>query len=112
MRSITKGVEDRCDIEIHAFAVMPYIRHRHGDIFRKCTCAVDADTFAICAQMATPGEAVSTATADHMAFGAHDFAGEEVGHVGTTSTISPTNSWPTTMGTGMVACAQSSHLKM
>ncbi len=27
-----------------------------------------------------------------------------------TSTISPTNSWPTTMGTGMVFCAQASQL--
>ncbi len=28
------------------------------------------------------------------------------------STISPTNSWPTTIGTGIVFCAQASHLKM
>jgi hypothetical protein len=62
------------------------------------------------AQMPPAGQAVAAAAADHVAFSADNVAGKKSFTLEPTSTISPTNSWPTTMGTGMVFCAHSSHL--
>jgi hypothetical protein len=60
--------------------------------------------------VAAAGQAVAAAAADDVPLAADDVAGWKSLTFEPTSTISPTNSWPTTMGTGIVFCAQASQL--
>src|SRR5690349_20853846 len=62
---------------------MPHIRHWQRKIFGKRAGTIHADTLGICAQMTATGHAVATATADDVAFAAHDIAHAEVVYVRT-----------------------------
>ena len=111
VHGVAEGIEDGGDVEIDALVVAPDVGHRQRDVFGERARAVHADAHGVRAQVAPAGEAVAAAAADHVAFAADDVAGEEIGHIGADGfTISPTNSWPIAMGTGMVFCAHSSHL--
>jgi hypothetical protein len=108
---VAEGIK-RCSrgILVHAVAMMPDVRHRHADVFGEGPGAVHADADGVFAKMPAAGEAVAAAPADDVALGADDLARMEVVHVRADATISPTNSCPTTIGTGIVFCAQASHL--
>ena len=82
------------------------------DVFGEGAGAIDADALTVLrAQVAAAGQTVAAAAADDVAFAADDVADVRSRvTLAPTSTISPTNSWPTTIGTGMVFCAQASQL--
>ena len=72
--------------------------------------AVHTDTHRVAAQMPAAGAAVTAIAAGDVAF-----AGDAVADLQATDfrahlDDSPQYSWPTAMGTGMVFCAQASHL--
>ena len=89
-----------------AVGVMPDVGHRQGDVLGERARAVHADALGVLAEVPAAGQAVAAAAADHVPLAADDVARD--GSRSTfepTSTISPTNSWPTTIGTGIVfAC--------
>jgi hypothetical protein len=60
--------------------------------------------------MTPAGHAVATEAADDVALAADNVPVLEILTFEPISTISPTNSWPTTIGTGMVFCAHASQL--
>ncbi len=63
---------------------------------------VHADPQGVRAQMPPARQAVAAAPADHVPLAAHQVAGGKSATFEPTSTISPTNSCPTTIGTGIV----------
>jgi hypothetical protein len=75
---VTERIEDRGDVAIDVWFVMPNIRHGQNEIFGECTGSIDTYTLGIFAKMAATCEAVSTATAYHVTFTADDFAREKV----------------------------------
>ena len=78
-------------------------------IFGKGAGPVHANALRVRAQMAPSGQAVAAAAADHVAFAADNLARMKIVDIRAHPTISPTNSCPITIGTGMVARAHSSH---
>ena len=110
--ALPNGSKIAATSRIDALAVVPPdVGHRQREILGEGARAVDADALRVRAQVAAAGQAVAAAAADDVAFAADDVAGVEVARRSSRpSTISPTNSWPITIGTGMVFCAQSSHL--
>ena len=83
-----------------AGGVTPDVGHGQDDVFGEGAGAVDADALGVGAEMAAAGEAVAAASADDVAFAADELAGLKSVTLEPTATISPTNSWPMTRGTG------------
>ena len=82
MHGIAERIENGRDIPVDCVLVMPDIGHRNGNIFCKSSRTVDADAPGVFAQVATAGQAVAAATADHVSLRTDDVAGLKVGHIG------------------------------
>ena len=111
VHGVPKGIEDGCHVTIDPVAVVPYIGHRHSNVFGKRPGPVHANALGVFTQMPAPGQAVPAPTADHVPLGADQLAGEEVGHIATPPRPPrPQTRVRPSMGVGIVRCAQSSHL--
>ena len=82
MDCVAERIEDGRDFLVDSGMVPPDVGHGQGDVFGKCTGAVDADALGLGAEMAAACHAVSTASADDVALAADNVAGEEVVDVG------------------------------
>ena len=83
MHRVAEGIENRRHVPVDVLLVVPDIRHRHRNIFRKRARTIDAYPLCVLAKMPSPGQTVAATAADHMALGADDFVGEKIGHVRT-----------------------------
>src|SRR5262245_30966118 len=61
--------------------MMPDIRHRQRNVFRKRARSIYSDATGVGAKVPPSGETIAAATADYMAFTADDFTGEKVAHI-------------------------------
>ena len=110
---VAERVEDRGDLLVDARPVVPDVGHRQGDVLGERAVPADAEADRVGAQVAPAGQAVAAAAADHVALAAD--RGRPARKSATllpTSTISPTNSWPTTSGGWIVLAAHGSHDSM
>jgi hypothetical protein len=82
VNGVAERIEDGGDLMRDAGRVAPDIGHRDDDVLGEGSVAIDADSKRVGAEVAAAGEAVSTATADYMAFAADDLANGEIGDVG------------------------------
>src|SRR5205814_8479525 len=62
--------------------VMPYVRHRQRNVFRKGARPVHSDAFGIRAKVAASGEAVAAAPANNVPLATDNLAGKEIRNVG------------------------------
>ena len=81
MDGVAERVEDRGNVQINAWAVLPDIRHWQRDILGKCAGAVDADAGRVFTQMPPPRQAVAAAATDNMTLATDNLAGKEVGDI-------------------------------
>src|SRR6476646_2630714 len=81
MRRIPKGVEDSRDVTAHGRRMAPDIAHRQRDVLGESARTVHAHPLSVRAQMPPSSETVSAASADDVAFAAHQFAGTEIADV-------------------------------
>ena len=80
-------------------------------IFGEATRPIHADALCVRAKVTPAGEAIAAMTANDVAFGRDEFAFVEIADTTLpTRSITPTNSCPMTIGTGIVFCAQASQL--
>ncbi len=112
MHGIAERVEDRGDLIGHV------VRDRHDVVFRQAkelaegARPVDADAERVAAQMPAAGAAVAALAADDMPSPETRSPTWYLVTAEPTSAISPMNSWPTTIGTGIVFCAHWSQFQM
>src|SRR5260370_18952789 len=78
MHGVSEGIENGGDIQIHVLLVAPDVGHRHGDEVGESAGAIHADAHGVRAQVATAGQAVAAAPADHVSFATHDIAGMRI----------------------------------
>ena len=78
---VPERVEDRGDVLVDAVPVVPDVRHRQDDELRERAVAADSQADGVRAQVAPAGQAVAAASADDVAFAAHEVSGREVGNV-------------------------------
>ena len=109
---VPERVEDRRDLLVDARPVVPDVGHRQGDVLREGAVPAHAEPDGVRAEVALAGHAVPAPAAGHVALAADEVARVEVADVAPTSTISPTNSWPTTSGGSIVFAAHASHDSM
>src|SRR4051812_8685191 len=61
--------------------MMPDIRHRHGNEFRKSARTIHADSLRVLAQMPAPSQTIPASPAYHVPLRAHHVAGMKIHHV-------------------------------
>ena len=81
VHGITERVEDTGDIGIERMLVNPDIGHGQRDVFGKGAGAVNAHAARAGAEMAASREAVTAASANHVALSADELAREKVGDI-------------------------------
>ena len=110
VHGVAEGIENGGDIEVDAVMMPPDVGHGQRDVFGERAGPVHAHALRVRAQVAPAGQAIAAAAADHVAFAADDIAGEEIGHVGADLDDLAHEFVADHQATGMVFCAQSSHL--
>src|SRR4051812_46195229 len=68
VHGIPKGIKYGGHLLIHAFTMVPHIRHRHADVFCKGPGAVHPDAHRVFAEMTPASETVATPTTNNVSF--------------------------------------------
>jgi len=77
--ALAEPIEDRRDLAIDAGALVPDVRDQHRDQLGERARTVDTDALRVRAEVTPPRQAVATAPADDVPFGADDVARHDLG---------------------------------
>ena len=78
---VAEGIEDGRHVLVDAGPVVPDVGHGQGDVLGEGAVPAHAQADAVRAEVAVAGQAVTAASADHVALAADDVAGMEVADV-------------------------------
>src|ERR1035437_5199834 len=81
MNGVAERIEYGGDVKIDSVTVLPDVRHREHDAFRKRSGAVYADALGVSTKVAPSGHAVAAPAAHHVTIAADQFSDPEVGYI-------------------------------
>ena len=111
MGRVAEGIEDRRDVVGQTVGqLVGVVRGDRQRYSAKAPGPVDADALVLRQRCSRPARQLRQCAADDVPSPEIRSPGAKSSTSSPTSTISPTNSWPIVIGTGMVFCDQSSHL--
>ena len=112
MHGVAERVEDRRDLVGDVVGDGDDVALGDGEVFREGAGAVHPDPEGVAAEMPAPGAAVAAEAADDVPLARDAVADPKRVTAAPVAAMRPTNSWPTTIGTGTVAAAQASQFQM
>lgn len=110
MYRVAERVEDGGQIVRDIVRDFERVKRRDHQVFREAARTVHAHADGVAAQVGTPTATVAAVTTGNVAFTGDAVANVEAFHFWPMPTTSPTYSWPTTIGTGIVFCDHWSQL--
>src|SRR5215472_5694830 len=81
MDRVAEWIKYRCDLAVDLRVVLPDVGHRQNDVLGKSARPVYAHALRMGTQVATSGEAVPAASANHVPLAADQFSAMKIGDV-------------------------------